>query len=108
MTGIPGLYNINPVAINILQLKLANGNYYVPGSTTGPWNVNTQSSPVVYSEYQGLANFDYTINSKNTLSERYMYSTNPTHAPFGCGTAGATGGTCVPGTPCLLYTSRCV
>ena len=99
VTGIPGLYNVNPVAINILQLKLANGNYYVPGSTTGPWNVNTQSSPVVYSEYQGLANFDYTINSKNTLSERYMYSTNPTHAPFGCGTAGATGGLCVPGAP---------
>ena len=93
-------FNINPVAINLLQLKLANGAYYIPTSTAGPYAVNTFSNnPDLYTEHQAVGNFDYTIDSKNTLSERFIYSTNPTTAPFGCGNGGA--GDCVPGGPVI-------
>jgi len=97
VSGPAGLYNMNPVAINILQLKLANGNYYIPGSTTGPYRPNTFSIPASYTEHQGLGNFDYVINSKNTLSSRYIYSTDPTSGAFGCGIMGTN--TCIPGGP---------
>jgi len=36
-------YNINPVAINLLQLQQGSS-YYIPGSTTGPYAVNAFSS----------------------------------------------------------------
>ena len=91
-------FNINPVAINLLQQKLGNGNYHIPGSTTGPYSVNSFSSPALYKEHQGMGNFDYTINSKNTLSGRYFYTTDPTSADFSCGVPGLVG-SCLPGDP---------
>ena len=97
VTGPANLFNLNPVAINILQLKLANGNYYIPGSTTGPYQPNTFSIPARYIEHQGLGNADYTINSKNTLALRYIYGTDPTTGAFGCGITN--GSTCIPGGP---------
>ena len=45
-----------------------------------------------------MGNLDYAINSKNTLSERYIYSTDPTTAAFRLRHAGSRG-TCVPGGP---------
>ena len=94
--GPAGLYNINPVAINILQLKLANGNYYVPGSTTTPYGTNTFSIPIVYAEHQVITNADYTLNSKNTISESFVFSTNPATSPFG---NNGTTGMNLPGAP---------
>jgi hypothetical protein len=60
--------NINPVAINLLQLKIPNGSYYIPSSGNGKYQQATFSIPVIYREHQALANMDYVINSKNTLS----------------------------------------
>ena len=77
--------NINPVAVKILQLKLPNGNYYIPGSGISPtkaYPVQTFSIPSYYKEYQGLLNTDYVINSKNTFSERFFMGTDPVTAPF--------------------------
>ncbi len=72
--------NINPVAMNILRLKLPNGQYYIPSPTTsGPVSY---SIPAIYKEHQGMGNWDYVVNSKNTLSGRYFYSSDPTVAPF--------------------------
>ena len=88
--GIPGLTsgenvacdgtNINPVAIAILNLKLANGNYYIPSSTvSGPVSY---SVPALYVEHQGMGNLDYILSPKETLATRFFYATDPTNAPF--------------------------
>jgi hypothetical protein len=63
--------NINPVAINLLQLKNPNGSYYIPSSSNGQYQNTTFTIPASYTEHQGLGNVDYVINSKNTLSGRY-------------------------------------
>ena len=75
--------NISPQAIQILQLKLPNGNYYVPSSGTANYLTGQSiSDPALYKEYQAIGNWDYLINSKNTLSGRYFVLTNPAAIPF--------------------------
>ncbi len=80
------LHNINPVAISILQLKLPNGNYFVPsgppGCNTPQCASQTFSNPAGFKDHQGLGNFDYLINSKHTLSARYVYERDPINANF--------------------------
>jgi Carboxypeptidase regulatory-like domain len=85
---------INPVALSLLQIKLANGNYYIPSGGTGTTGIPF-SSPATYTEYQGMANMDYEINSKNTFAARYFYARDPRLLPFGAGT------TALPGFPNL-------
>jgi len=75
--------NISPVALNVLNLKLPNGQYYVPGSGS---NLPTQvaySIPAIYNAGQTVVNGDYLINSKNTLAARYFYTRDPQIAPLG-------------------------
>ena len=94
--------NINPVAIKILQLKNPDGTYYVPSADptkalagNGGYQTGVAyTSPATYSEHQVIGNFDYVINSKNTLSTRYMWGSDPTTNPFSCGG----GGVCLPDT----------
>ena len=88
--GGPGdidpLHNINPISISMLQLKLPNGSYFVPfgpaGCNVAACNPQTFSNPAGFKDHQGLGNFDYIINSKNTLSVRYVYETDPINANF--------------------------
>jgi len=80
-----GLFNINPVAISMLQLKLPDGNYFVPSPPTGTtqqFTPITFSNPAGFKDHQGLGNLDYLINSKHTLSVRYVYETDPINANF--------------------------
>ena len=97
--------NINPVALNILRLKLPNGNYYIPSSSNGANQNTTFSIPAVFSEPQALGNFDYVLNSKNTVSGRWFYGPDTTTAPMACGTGGSAITLCLPGGPALLYYS---
>jgi hypothetical protein len=107
--------NINPIAVNLLQLKNPDGTYYIPsasGSVTNPTPCTAAASatctsvsqnatfsiPALYKEHQGLGNMDYIINAKNTLSTRYFYSTDPTQVSFNCGAAGGAPGNCLPDT----------
>jgi hypothetical protein len=69
--------NINPVAINFLQLKLPNGQYYIPGSTNGGFQLNPISQPAHFTEHQAVANVDYAMNAKQTLSARFFTSQDP-------------------------------
>jgi hypothetical protein len=87
--------NINPVALKILQVKLANGSYYVPGSTNGGFQQANYSIPSIYTGDQYLANGDYLINSKNSLAMRYFFSEDPQTTPFSIGN--------VPGAPSSTY-----
>lgn len=78
-TGAP---NISIQGLHILQLKNANGGYYIPTPLAEPGcNASTLtcnfSDPALYRENQGILNGDYLINSKETLSTRYLYTHNP-------------------------------
>ena len=87
--------NINPVAIKILQLKLANGSYYVPasGGTAAGLTATSLSTPAQFTEHQAVANVDYLLNSKNTIAGRFFTSQDPQTIPF----TSASGE--LPGTP---------
>jgi outer membrane receptor protein involved in Fe transport len=75
--------NMNPVAINILRVKLPNGNYYIPGSGVAPAPGETGirqvlfSVPAKYQENQFIVNGDWIVDSKNTLQVRTMKAKNP-------------------------------
>jgi hypothetical protein len=81
--------NINPVALNLLRQKIANGTYLIPtpqrigldtnGNQVG---LSTFSIPSHYSEDQFLVNTDYLFSSKHTFSQRYFYSNQPQNQPF--------------------------
>jgi len=81
--------NINPVALNLLNQKLANGTYLIPTpqrlSTDvngNPIGISTFSIPSTYSENQYMVNLDYVMSEKHTLSERYFYANYPENQPF--------------------------
>jgi hypothetical protein len=89
--------NINPVALNLLNQKLPNGTYLIPtpqrlttDANGNPIGSSTFSIPSTYYETQFMINTDYTLSSKNTLSERYFYANYPENQPLG--TAGDTPG----------------
>jgi hypothetical protein len=80
--------NINPVALNLLRQKIANGTYLIPTpqrlSTVGGnlVGLSTFSIPSHYSEDQFLINTDYLLTPKHTFSQRYFYSRQPQDQPF--------------------------
>jgi hypothetical protein len=80
--------NINPVALNLLQQKIANGTYLIPTpqryTTVSGIRVgqSTFSIPSHYKEDQFLINTDYVLTQKHTLSQRYFYSNQPQNQPF--------------------------
>jgi hypothetical protein len=75
--------NISPVALNILNLKLPDGSYYVPGSGTTDYTRRTFTIPARYEGDQFLTNVDYMINQQNTLSGRFFYTRDPRIIPMG-------------------------
>ena len=82
--------NINPVALNLLRQKIANGTYLIPTPQSispilgTPYFVgkSTFSIPSHYSEDQFLVNTDYLLSAKHTFSQRYFYSRQPQDQPF--------------------------
>jgi len=68
---------INDVAMRIMQLKLPDGSYYVPGSGTSGVAQRLFSLPAKYQEDQYIANVDYVQSEKHTWQMKYMYSDNP-------------------------------
>jgi hypothetical protein len=97
------LFNINPVAISMLQLQLPGGGYLIPSSLSfGGAPNSTQavsfSEPAIFKDHQFIGNFDYVLNSRETLSGRYEYETDPTNASFPVINA-TLAGTSLPGTP---------
>ena len=91
--------NINPVALQILNVKLANGTYLVPTPqqirTLGNGQLigfSSYSIPASFSEDQYLANTDYMITDKHRLDQRYFHSSDPQYQPFSSCSAGCTPG----------------
>ncbi len=75
--------NINPVALKILQLKIDDGSYYVPGSGTTDFRQVAYSDPARMSGNQYIINSDFIINPKHTLSTRYFYTRDPQDITLG-------------------------
>ncbi len=72
--------DINPVALRLLNFKLPNGQYIIPNPQTllpNGLGFSVFSVPSMFDENQYLANLDYTISGKQTLSERLFYSRGP-------------------------------
>jgi len=69
--------NINPVAVNLLRVKLPDGSYYIPSSGTSGTATRLFSYPAKFSEDQFIANVDYILSPKNNLQMKYMYTTDP-------------------------------
>jgi carboxypeptidase family protein/TonB-dependent receptor-like protein len=78
-----GLFNMNPIAISILQAQIPGYGYAIPGSGTSGYAPVNFVSPAFFKDHQGIGNLDYQINTKNTLSTRYIFETDPINAPFG-------------------------
>ena len=86
--------NINPVALALLNVKLPNGQFFIPTPQTiqsSGVGFSIFSVPSTFSENQYLANVDYTVTKKNTLSGRYFSSHDPQALSF-------TGTSTLPGT----------
>src|SRR5271165_966591 len=91
--------NINPVALNLLQLKNADGSYFIPGSSNGKNQNVTFSIPADYAEHQAVGNLDYVVNGRNTLSARWFYDNTITNAPMGAAATSSTVSLALPGSP---------
>ena len=86
--------NINPVALAILNAKLANGQFAVPtqqiaipntgadASDQVPLGQSTYTIPAHYTEDQLTVDIDHTLNAKNTLAGKFFYSRAPTVQAF--------------------------
>ncbi len=82
--------NINPVALNLLQLKLPDGSYAFPipqtilstGANAG-LGFSSYSLPSTYDENHYLVNVDYVISKKQTLSGRFYDAATNTLRSFG-------------------------
>ena len=81
---------INPVALQLLQAKRADGSYLIPvpqtiltsGANAG-LGFSSYSLPSTYNENQYLINLDYILSPKHTLSERGYVATIDQFRTFG-------------------------
>src|SRR5262245_49870542 len=81
--------NINPAALKLLQLKLADGGYLFPTPQTifssgvnAGLGLSSFSLPSRYDESQGLANLSYVISSDHTLTGRFYHAKAKTQRAY--------------------------
>jgi hypothetical protein len=82
--------NINPVALKLLNLKVAGGGFLIPTPQTpttkdaqnGPQGTSSFSFPSKFNEDQYIVNVDYSPNSKHTISEKFFYAKSPEFLAF--------------------------
>ena len=78
----------DPVAMALLQQKLADGTYLIPSaqSTTAPGPgvppSVTLKAPSLFKADQASVGLDYNVNTQDRLSAKYYYQHDPTVAPF--------------------------
>jgi len=80
---------ISPVAAQMLQAKLPNGQYLFPSAqitnpnSTLDYDAVVQGPNAQSSVNQGIANVDYNLNDMDRLTGKYYYQNDPTTNPFG-------------------------
>jgi hypothetical protein len=79
---------VDPVALQILNFKLPNGNFLFPSANPNftptlnfPENVFV-TQPAYFIADQAVTDFDYLASATDTLSLKYYYQHDPTTAPF--------------------------
>ena len=86
--------NINPVALNLLNAKNADGSFVIPSPQIVSSGINyTAVLPGRYDEDQFNTNLDLNLRKSDQLSVRFFFSNSDQNVPF----SGAT----VPGFPAL-------
>src|ERR1700752_1978382 len=86
--------NINPVAVNLLNAKNADGTFVIPSPQTSRSGINyTAVVSGHYNEDQFNTNFDFHLRTADRLSVKFFFSNSNQDVPF----FGAT----VPGFPAL-------
>src|ERR1051325_1176881 len=70
-----GLAAINPTALALLNVKLANGQFLIPTPQVG--GRYSGSTPSVFDENQFNANFDYRFSDTDTLAFKFFASNAP-------------------------------
>ena len=104
--------DINPVALRMMQLKLPNGQYMMPGADSvaggcsvacGPgqsqYPATSFTDPATFHDHQGMGNFDYILSGKHTLSGRYFFERDPTNGNFASNGTRITATNILPGFP---------
>jgi len=82
--------NINPVAMSLLNLKVAGGGFLIPtpqkingtDSQNGPQGASSFSIPSKFNEDQYLVSVDFLASSKHTISEKFFYAKSPEFLAF--------------------------
>jgi hypothetical protein len=82
--------NINPVALKLLNLKVAGGGFLIPTPQKltgtdpqgGPQGQSSFSIPSKFNEDQYIVNVDYVPTSKQTISEKFFYAKSPEFLAF--------------------------
>jgi hypothetical protein len=77
--------NINPVALALINAKLPNGQYAIPAPqvlTSSTVGFSSLSAPAIFNENQFIADIDVTVNSKQSVSFKSLYSRDPESLPF--------------------------
>jgi hypothetical protein len=86
--------NINPVALNFLNVKRPDGTYLIPSPQRSSSGVNyTAVVPGHYNEDQFNTNFDFNLHTADRLSAKFFFSDSNQDVPFF--------GASVPGFPAL-------
>src|SRR3984885_8898284 len=79
----PNGSNINPVALNLLNAKNADGTFVIPSPQTSGSGVNyTAVVPGYYNEDQFNTNVDVNLRSADQLSEKFFFSNSNQDVPF--------------------------
>ena len=80
---------INQAALNLLQAKLPNGQYFIPSANPSlkpslGYDAYVQGPNTTSPIDQGIADVDYVVNNKDRLSAKYYVQNDPTkNDPFG-------------------------
>jgi hypothetical protein len=67
----------NPIAVNLLNLRLPNGNFAIPSAATAS-GLTPISGISRFRENQFNANFDLRLSDKHTLALKNFFASNPT------------------------------
>jgi hypothetical protein len=92
---------ISDVAEKLMNLKLPNGQFFIPSETISSATAKGQAQQVAlgynalvigsnttFKADQANGNIDYNINAKDRLSGKYYFQNDPTFAPFAISAAG--------------------
>src|SRR5579864_4968688 len=86
-TSLTGNGDLSPVAVQLLQAKLPNGQFLIPSadgqipSPSFPENAISPGTAYFISD-QAVVNLDWNRSTKDTLSAKYYYQHDPSVAPY--------------------------